>query len=210
LPRRTSHPPSHHVRPLTGESESSTSSAQIDQLVQRAIAETDRSLFSIERAIRALYDPRTVAQFLYVGLVTTIWRFDRSFALKFLELLPHGVGPLSPLLEQALKLSGGRRVGSLDPLDRVLVQILSADPRMSSTEVLRGLEKRAGGDIVLGVRKGLLKRAPGRGARRNFGLLVEWRHPETGREKATALSSIYARRLPRLRALVRRSQLSAQ
>jgi hypothetical protein len=109
---------------------------------------------------------------------------------------------VAPLVTRALAFAPGRRLGALDALDRVLVKILEADRRMKPDDVLEALKARAGHDgVIVGVRKGWPKRAPQSGAKRIKGPLVGWLHPQKG-EQLTAWSSIRARRLPRLRALL--------
>jgi hypothetical protein len=113
--------------------------------------------------------------------------------------LPDGADIVT-LAGRGAKFKVGRAQGALDPLGHLLLDILAEDPRMSSDDVRDHLEKRKGRSIIVDVRVGLLKPSPGR-LKRTRGLLVEWRHPETGRIKTTAWSSIVAGRLPQLRTL---------
>lgn len=104
----------------------------------------------------------------------------------------------------------GRRPGSLDPLDKVLVKILRADPYMQAKDVLAHLKARARSsprDIVAKVRPGAVARPPIPGSSRQRkprkdAFLVIWKS-KAGERKRTAWSSVRDRRLPRLRKLVR-------
>lgn len=106
-------------------------------------------------------------------------------------------------------MSSGRKRGGLDPLDRVLMEMLSVDPYIQAPTVKTRLRKRAesGDRVVVEVRRGAIAAPPIPRARRvlrsRMDDIVIWVHPKTGQRKRTAWSSICARRLPRLRKLVR-------
>lgn len=202
---------------------------RFDQLVKLAMAQRRTSLSPVKLASistdldeikqglhtlaairRLLADlPLSQRQRQQIGLLAT--RLDEAprhvHAKGAVDAVSHALGPA---LTRAMNFSLGRRRGSLDALDHVLVEILTPDPLISAKEVREGLKRRVGDGTILKVDRGLLRRVPGSGAKRNVGPLVIWRHPETRRENRTALSSIYARRLPRLRALVRSSPVSTR
>ena len=112
---------------------------------------------------------------------------------------------LAPAVTRGMQFSGGRRAGSLDALDRVLVDILTADPRMHAKDVLGRLKERAGSGVVVRIRDESVRRAiprpRDRGSGSQRGLVVVWNRP-TQAECRTAWASITNRRLPRLRKLV--------
>jgi len=93
----------------------------------------------------------------------------------------------------------GRKPGSLDALDRVLMGILRAGRRLPSKDVLAALRKRAGTGAIAAMTRGSLRPSV-RDQRRNVGDVIVWRR-ENGSEQRTAWSSVRDRRLPRLRKL---------
>ena len=101
----------------------------------------------------------------------------------------------------------GKIKGALDPLDRVLVDIIRDDPYMPAKDVLGKLHDRAkaGDPVVRAVRREAIALAPPALRRRNasstrVGSVVTWRHTKTGKQRRTAARTI-RNRLARLRAL---------
>jgi hypothetical protein len=115
-------------------------------------------------------------------------------------------GLLPPPANPALR--AGKRPGALDPLDAVLVEILSDDPYAQAATVKDRLRDRvkSGDGVVKEVRHGAVKASPIPGSRRprvaRLDDVVIWVHPKTRQRKRTAWSSI-RNRLTRLRKLVR-------
>lgn len=72
----------------------------------------------------------------------------------------------------------GKKRGATDPLGRVLADILSADPRMHSKDVLAALKAKTGDGIVVAVR-----------SRQAGGYEILWRDPANG-ERVTSWFSV--------------------
>jgi hypothetical protein len=156
-----------------------------------------RDLWSQRRSIAALVDkePYLAKEF---GLLAT--RLER------VSRLPVIADVVAPLVRRARAFAGGRRRNALDPLDRVLVEILKHNPDMASDDVLKALKHRAGdGGVIVRVRQGVPHgSAPGHAktrGRRIAVTVVDWRHPETG-DQHTAWSTIRTHRLSRVRGIL--------
>jgi hypothetical protein len=169
-------------------------------------AELDR----LRREIEALWhDRQSIA-----ALVDSEPRIARKYGLlaKSLEEVPRRdtiANVVAPEVTRSLAFTKGRPPGALGPLNSVLVEILEADPRMSTENVLAALRRRIGTGVIVNVRDdGMLRPAPGR-LKRTRGPLVDWRHPATGEEKSTALSTISASLLTRARKKARANILAA-